>query len=74
MEQNVDCRLRVTEQDVHNLLSDDADIMEKFNRFKMMKQHDNYRQCPFCQFGQLGNPRKSEIVCSSCGYGFKEKE
>jgi hypothetical protein len=58
------CNGLIAENELQVLL--DAEVFEKYSRFKAMKQNTNYRECPKCATPVVGNPQSSHMVCISC--------
>lgn len=63
------CAEEIVPDDIHAVVS--VSTWEKYLKFKFNKEHENARQCPFCDHSQvyLGSEHP-ECVCESCGEEF----
>jgi hypothetical protein len=59
-----ECSGILTDNEIQSFISDT--IWNKYIRFKEMKQHPNYRECPFCNQSTLGEESSPEITCDQC--------
>ncbi len=58
---------------IEELLADDKVFLDKYSRFKIMKENKYARECPFCFSISIGNPAESpsmKCINASCNQTF----
>lgn len=50
------CNEKISRFHIHHLFTDNDIVMQKYLRFKLMKDNKNARQCPYCSVFNSGQP------------------
>ncbi|OQR96619.1 RING-finger-containing E3 ubiquitin ligase, partial [Thraustotheca clavata] len=59
------CQVLITSDDIQTLVS--TSVYEKYEKFKFVKTHADARECPFCNFVQVGRgPNDPVMECIKC--------
>jgi hypothetical protein len=63
----IPCNAVISSDDIFDLIKTEkgSEIVNKYQRFKFMKENENYTECPFagCNKLQIGNPDDSVVIC-----------
>eukprot|EP01041_Mallomonas_annulata_P007416 gene7416-15150_t len=64
------CANNIPENVIIQIIHDDANIEEKYHRFKLLKDNKNARSCPQCDVVSLGKEEDPAMICAKCGKQF----
>lgn len=63
------CLMDIIEHDIRILV--EPSVFDKFERFKLMKTDQTYRECPTCSCAVTGgSQRRPQLTCENCGLVF----
>ena len=60
------CSVKISEQCILDVISKDILLSEKYTKFKYRLEHPNSRECPRCNFAQLGSTENPSMKCELC--------
>lgn len=67
------CGTIISEPIIRKLLRDNVDVLSKYDRFLVLNNNPNARECPKCSAIKFGSISQLSMVCGACGtsYCFK---
>lgn len=66
----VTCREKYSEEAIAELLQNDSKTLEKYSRFKFLRENKSGRECPKCEHLQIGQESNHEMVCEVCAHTY----
>lgn len=66
------CNQNIKHDEILYLLTKEyrCHLIEKYERFVLMKSNIHVRECPSCHAQNIGNPTIPLIICTTCGQGY----
>mmetsp|Transcript_778 Transcript_778/g.680 ORF Transcript_778/g.680 Transcript_778/m.680 type:complete len:215 (-) Transcript_778:798-1442(-) len=64
------CSTIIDSNDIISIISSDTTLLDKYNRFVLLKSNMNMRECNNCSHIQQGDPNQPIIECSNCNSKF----
>lgn len=61
------CDAIISSDEIRSIIQEDVELTEKFEYFKFTKENKNARECPSCQYLQIGFPESPNMTCGKCG-------
>jgi hypothetical protein len=61
------CNQIIPDEVIHSILSDDARLSQKYERFSFFNANADGRECPRCEHRQIGSVLQPSMVCDKCG-------